>query len=53
MASNSSGSGIDSNRFSFLIIIKPAEKYRTIFYNKVLEWIFQNTNELEKDKSKV
>jgi len=27
------------------------EKYRTSSYSKVLEWIFQNTNELEKEKT--
>ena len=27
------------------------EKYRTNSYNKVLEWIFQNNNELEKEKT--
>ena len=26
------------------------EKYQTNSYNKVLEWIFQNTNELGKEK---
>ena len=26
------------------------EKYGTNSYNKVLEWIFQNTNELEEEK---
>jgi site-specific DNA recombinase len=27
------------------------EKYRTTSYNKVLDWIFQNTNELQKEKT--
>ena len=27
------------------------EKYRTNSYNKVLEWIFQNTNELQNKKT--
>ena len=26
------------------------ENYRINFYNKVLEWIFQNTKDLEKEK---
>ena len=27
------------------------EKYQTNFYNKVLEWIFQNTNDLQNEKT--
>jgi hypothetical protein len=32
-------------------ILFDGEKYRTTSYNKVLDWIFQNTNELQKKKT--
>ena len=32
-------------------ILFDGENYRTTSYNKVLDWIFQNTNELQKEKT--
>jgi hypothetical protein len=32
-------------------ILFDGEKYRTNSFNKVLDWIFQNINELQKEKT--